>query len=80
MCVRVSVCLRECVCVSASALASVRVLDGLTVGFDALKASGVQWGMRGRLDAVRRDVGEDLVEPDYPTIFGESASWNSDHS
>lgn len=35
------------------------------------------WGRRG---AVRQDVGEDLLEQDYPTIFGESASWSSDHS
>lgn len=38
------------------------------------------WGMWGRLGAVRQDVGEDLLEQDYPTIFGESASWSSDHS
>lgn len=41
------------------------------------KSSGGMWG---RLGAVRQDVGEDLLEQDYPTIFGESASWSSDHS
>lgn len=37
-------------------------------------------GVWGRLDGVRQDVGEDLLEQDYPTIFGESADWSSDHS
>lgn len=37
-------------------------------------------GMWRRLDGVRQDVGEDLLEQDYPTIFGESADWSSDHS
>lgn len=60
-----------------------RVLDGSLGGFDGqsvLKSSGSVRGMWGRLDAVRQDVGEDLLEQDYPTIFGESASWSSDHS
>lgn len=56
---------------------------GLMISLPVLEAAGVcqcVGGMWGRLDAVRQDVGEDLLEQDYPTIFGERASWSSDHS
>lgn len=61
------------------------IFHGFMIGFDdqsqpCPKSSGSVWGMWGRLDAVRQDVGEDLMEQDYPTIFGERASWSSDHS
>lgn len=37
-------------------------------------------GEWGRLDAVRLDGGEDLLEQDNRTFFGESTSWSSDQS
>lgn len=57
-------------------------LHGCLTGFNGqpvLKAAGVLEGMWRRIGAVRRGVREDLMEQDYPTIFGEGASWSSDH-
>ena len=70
----VSVCL--CVCVRVCVCLCVCVCAGFGVGCDG---SEMQLECGGVLTLSGR-MGEDLLEQDCPTIFGEGAPWSSDHS